>query len=181
MVSILLPSASPPYIARLQTLRDRERAWKTLTWKGRYNLQLPPTGSVYEFVGGFYGNGKEDDRRITASISFLELPDADSTRLENGQPDLKMWTHPMQDVTIIDFTMDPSQDLLVLIALATSGWDFLFKNVSETIIKLRLAVLVMFTNSIYALYRQTSPIPKHLCRSFRVCSSLHTHIKPLNT
>jgi hypothetical protein len=73
---------------------------------------------VYEFVGGFYGNGREDDRRITASISFLELPSADSARLENGSPDLKMWTHPMFDIVIIDFTMDPSQDLLVLIALA---------------------------------------------------------------
>lgn len=115
MVSILPPADAPPFFSRLQTLRDRERAWKNLTWNGRYNLELPPTGSVYEFVGGLYANGKEDDRRITASISFLELPDA------HGPPKLKMWTHPIHDVTIIDFTMDPSQDLLVLVALAKPG------------------------------------------------------------
>lgn len=115
MVSILSPAAPPPFFARLQALRDRERAWKTFTWNGRYNLQLPPTGSVYEFVGGLYANGKEDDRRITASISFLELPEASSAH------DLRLWTHSMHDVTIIDFTMDPSQDLLLLVALAEPG------------------------------------------------------------
>lgn len=121
MVSVLPPSCAPPYASRLKRLRDRERAWKTLSWSAQHNLKLPPTGSVYEFVGGLYGNGKEDDSRATASISFLELPSTDTVLLEDGLPKLKTWTHPMSDVTIIDFTMDPSQDLLVLVALATTG------------------------------------------------------------
>jgi hypothetical protein len=104
----------PPYAARLRLLTDRESAWSSLRWKARHTLKLPPTGSVYEFVGGIYGNGREDDNRITASISFLELPTASS---DPARP-LRTWTHPMGDVTIIDFTMDPSQDLLVLVAVA---------------------------------------------------------------
>ncbi|KAF5378835.1 hypothetical protein D9615_006966 [Tricholomella constricta] len=123
MVSLLPPSSAPPYVTRLKRLRDREHAWKTLTWNGRYNLKLPPTGSVYEFVGGLYGNGREDDRRVTASISFLELPSGDPVYRESG---LKIWTHSMSDVTIIDFTMDPSQDLLVLIALATPSSKYVY-------------------------------------------------------
>lgn len=101
-------------------LREREKAWRTLSWKGRHTLRLPPTGSVYEFVGGLYGNGREDDSRLTASISFLELPSLDNTTSEPKPQDLKMWTHNMDDVTIIDFTMDPSQDLLVLVAQAAA-------------------------------------------------------------
>lgn len=105
-------------------------------------LNLPPTGSVYEFVGGIYGNGREDDNRVTASISFLELPTisgdgigkvkeakekfqenprtAQKERCEESKRGMKLrtWTHSMGDVAIIDFTMDPSQDLLVLVALA---------------------------------------------------------------
>ncbi|KAG5641133.1 hypothetical protein DXG03_005947 [Asterophora parasitica] len=122
MVSLLPPSSEPPYITRLKRLRDRERAWKNLAWTGSYNLKLPPTGSVYEFVGGLYGNGREDDRRVTASISFMELP----TGPPGCEDGLKSWTHLMSDVTIIDFTMDPSQDLLVLIALATPDSGYVY-------------------------------------------------------
>jgi hypothetical protein len=118
MVSLLPASASPPLATRLKLLRDRERAWKYVNWKKRHTLKLPPTGSVYEFVGGLYGNGREDDSLVTASISFLELPSADATLLGESPHELQMWTHAMTDVTIVDFTMDPSQDLLVLVALA---------------------------------------------------------------
>lgn len=118
MVSLLPASSSPPFASRLKLLRDRERAWKYMDWKKTHTLELPPTGSVYEFVGGLYGNGREDDSRVTASISFLELPTADAQVQGESPKELEMWTHPMGDITIIDFTMDPSQDLLVLVALA---------------------------------------------------------------
>ncbi|GLB42377.1 hypothetical protein LshimejAT787_1103920 [Lyophyllum shimeji] len=128
MVPLLPPSAAPPYVSRLKILLDRERAWKTLRWNGRYNLKLPPTGSVYEFVGGLYGNGREDDRRVTASISFLELPTRGWASCEKGDgaADLKTWMHPMSDIIIIDFTMDPSQDMLVLVALAEPGSKYVY-------------------------------------------------------
>jgi hypothetical protein len=91
-------------------------------------LDLPPTGSVYEFVGGFYGNGREDDRRVAPSISFFQLPsacDEDEDVEEEGDEEGESekfhemkWTHTMLDLAIIDFTMDPVQDLLVLVAAA---------------------------------------------------------------
>ncbi|KAF8155720.1 hypothetical protein B0H34DRAFT_783484 [Crassisporium funariophilum] len=127
MVSLLPASASPAFATRLKMLRDRERAWKYMDWKKRHTLRLPPTGSVYEFVGGLYGNGREDDSRVTASISFLELPSVDAFFLNEPHEELKMWTHAMGDVTIIDFTMDPSQDLLVLVALAPPDSKFVYE------------------------------------------------------
>lgn len=136
----VLPSyQNPPYATRLKILREREQAWRNLQWKGRHILQLPPTGSVYEFVGGIYGNGREDENRVTASISFLELPtcasgsdvgcdygcgwrgDRKGVKPVSGSA-LRTWTHAMGDVAIIDFTMDPSQNLLVLVALAPSEY-----------------------------------------------------------
>jgi hypothetical protein len=76
---------------------------------------------LYEFVGGVYGNGKEGDNRMTTSISFLELPSLGiPSKTEDVKPptELQTWTHSMPDLSIIDFTMDPLQDLLVLVAVA---------------------------------------------------------------
>lgn len=77
---------------------------------------------MYEFVGGIYGNGREDENRVTASISFLELPSSDPGYLGIPGKSLRTWTHAMGDVAIIDFTMDPSQNLLVLVALAPAEY-----------------------------------------------------------
>ncbi|KAF9568720.1 hypothetical protein CPC08DRAFT_746151 [Agrocybe pediades] len=113
MLSLLPSSSNISYNMLLNQLRNRGKAWKYLDWNKRETLELPPTGSVYEFVGGLYGNGREDDSRVTASISFLELPTTDTPDGKSGA-----WTHSMGDTTIVDFTMDPSQDLLILVALA---------------------------------------------------------------
>ena len=121
MVSVLRPNDNPNFASRLELLRDREQAWRVLGWKHRRILDLPPTGSLYEFVGGVYGNGKEGDNRMTTSISFLELPSLGiPSKTEDVKPptELQTWTHSMPDLSIIDFTMDPLQDLLVLVAVA---------------------------------------------------------------
>ncbi len=116
MMSIL-SACSPSFSTRLNLLRTRETSWKYLKFKQRKVLSLPQTGAVYEFVGGLYGNGKEDETWATILISFLELPSFD-TLLGNSQDDLKVWTHAMDGASTIDFTMDPAQGLLVLVALA---------------------------------------------------------------
>lgn len=136
LISTQPTSTGLPLAARLKLLRDRERSWKTLSWRSCYSLDLPPTGSVYEFVGGFYGNGREDDRRVAPSISFFQLPSAadddeeeaaaeesDTETEEVGDRFHEMkWTHTMLDLAIIDFTMDPVQDLLVLVAAAPTEY-----------------------------------------------------------
>ncbi|PPQ81936.1 hypothetical protein CVT25_013784 [Psilocybe cyanescens] len=127
MVPLLPASVGPSFSTRLSLLRDRERAWKYMNWKKKYTLKLPPTGSVYEFVGGLYGNGREDASRTTASISFLELPTADIPGMDQSADELQMWTHSMGDIVIVDFTMDPSQDLLVLVALAPPESKYLYE------------------------------------------------------
>jgi hypothetical protein len=118
MVSILPSACNPTFSTRLNLLRTREVSWKYLKFKQRRILKLPPTGSVYEFIGGLYGNGREDETRATASISFLELPSLDAALLGNPQNELNVWTHAIYGVSAIDFTMDPAQDLLVLVGLA---------------------------------------------------------------
>ncbi|KAJ7869197.1 hypothetical protein B0H14DRAFT_3440898 [Mycena olivaceomarginata] len=113
MLSLLPPTELPSYSARLKLLRDRERNWRSPQhWSSLQKLTLPPTGTVYEFTGGYYANGRDDDNKITSGISFFELPSTESTG------PLKSWTHGMGGIKIVDFTMDPPQDLLVLVALA---------------------------------------------------------------
>ncbi|KAJ7640805.1 hypothetical protein DFH06DRAFT_1000320 [Mycena polygramma] len=116
MLSLLPPTELPPFSTRLKLLRDRELSWRTPErWNPLQKLTLPPTGTVYEFVGGYYANGREDDNKITSGISFFELPSTEPTR---SDAPLKSWTHAMGGIKIVDFTMDPAQDLLVLVALA---------------------------------------------------------------
>jgi hypothetical protein len=54
---------------------------------------------------------KENDRRNTISITLYDLPSSESGKQED-------WTHSMDGMDIVNFMMDPSQDLLVLVALA---------------------------------------------------------------
>lgn len=130
MVSILSPEDKLNFAHRLELLKDREQAWRVLAWKHRRTLDLPPTGSLYEFVGGVYGNGREGDNRMTTSISFLELPSLGiPSRTEDitAPQELKLWTHLMPDLNIIDFTMDPIQDLLVLVAVAPLESQYVYE------------------------------------------------------
>ncbi|KAF8627363.1 hypothetical protein AX15_004428 [Amanita polypyramis BW_CC] len=119
LICVTPPSQRPSYARRLQVLREREYAWCHMRWKGRYKLKLPFAGSVYDFSGGIYGNGGDETDGTTASISFLKLPSVGEESHYDQAPKPRLWTHVMSDMLIFDFTMDPSQDLLVLLALAS--------------------------------------------------------------
>lgn len=121
MTSVISPTDTSTSASRKRLLRDREHNWRMFTWRTRCTVNLPPTGSLYEFVGGVYANGREGDSRVTGSISFLELPSLGIP--SSGKPEamitgLRSWAHIMPEHNIIDFTMDPVQDLLVLIVVA---------------------------------------------------------------
>ncbi|KAJ7078067.1 hypothetical protein C8R44DRAFT_896050 [Mycena epipterygia] len=125
MLSLLPPTEFPPFSTRLKLIRDRERHWRSpQQWGQLQKLTLPPTGTVYEFVGGYYANGREDENKITSGISFFELPSTDPTSTDVP---LKTWTHAMGGIKIVDFTMDPAQDLLVLVALAPPQCDSVYQ------------------------------------------------------
>jgi len=46
-------------------------------------------------------------------ISIVELPNATP---DPGPASRRTWIHEIPDISFVDFTMDPSQDLLVLLA-----------------------------------------------------------------
>jgi hypothetical protein len=95
---------------------------------------LGEPGCVYEFVGGYYAHGRGEDRHVMECISFFELPSLsdeegrdDESSEQEEQPELmdedkasvlRRWKHVILDISVIDFTMDPTHDLLVLVAPA---------------------------------------------------------------
>ncbi|KAG6831848.1 hypothetical protein H0H87_003647 [Tephrocybe sp. NHM501043] len=122
MACLISEPATPTYASRLDNLRSTERAWKTLNWRGKHSLTFPPSGTIYDFVGGVYAMGQENEvRQLTTSISFMELP---STA---NMPEPRSWTCCLPDIIVVDFTMDPSQNLLVLVALAGPSSPHLYE------------------------------------------------------
>lgn len=112
MTCVIPASATPPFASRINSLHVREQAWRQFNWRSKHRLNIPPSGLIYEFVGGLYATGDGDGDRLTRSIAFWELPTF------GDEASLRSWTHLMEGVTIIDFTMDPAQDLLALVTLA---------------------------------------------------------------
>jgi hypothetical protein len=108
MVSLDYIGAGPSFDTRRRLLQEREYSWKHFKWRHKHTLSLPTTGSIYEFIGGFYGNAMAASTRI----SFVELPNATADAAG------RTWIHNMPDISFVDFTMDPSRDLLVLLANA---------------------------------------------------------------
>jgi hypothetical protein len=71
---------------------------------------------MYDFVDGLYGIGYnvDEDRRFSESVIFHRLPPlADGCMVTSWKHDFNM--------IILDFTMDPSQDLLALLVIAPGG------------------------------------------------------------
>ena len=121
MVSTLPLSSHPPLASRLEILRDREDAWKRLEWKRKWALDRSPGhlrlgfGSVSTYQDGFY-----------RSIEFFELPCVDSPSGE-----VRITRAHIGNLPVVSFTMDPGQDLLVLVA------------VSKECVRLRIFVYVV--------------------------------------
>ncbi|KAJ7057997.1 hypothetical protein C8F01DRAFT_303767 [Mycena amicta] len=63
------------------------------------------------------------ENKVTSGITFFELPSTEPTC--STEP-LKTWTHSIGSLKIADFTMDPAQDLLVLVALAPPRSEYLY-------------------------------------------------------
>ena len=110
MVSLDYTGKGPSFHTRRRLLKDRENSWKHFRWRQKHTLHLPTSGSIYEFVGGFYGNAQ------ASAISFIQLPSATT---DPADTPVRTWIHNMPDISFVDFTMDPSQDLLVLLSNAS--------------------------------------------------------------
>ena len=88
---------------RLDLLRKYEVSWKTIEWT-EHNTLISGMDGVWELYGNVWAHSKERD-----VVEFLQLP----SRIR-GIP-MQQWTLKF-DFDVRDFTMDPSQDLLVAIA-----------------------------------------------------------------
>lgn len=87
---------------RLSLLRSYEASWKNLDWNAHTCLPVPG-GSLWELYGNVWAHSGVDD-----TILFVQLP----SRLRGIT--MRQWTLKL-DHAPRDFSMDPSQDLLVTI------------------------------------------------------------------
>ena len=98
------PPGSLTTSERLELLRRYEASWETFEWSEKNTLDYPsPHGPSWEF----YGNVSVR-RRGKDAIDFVQLPSG-----LRGIP-MRQWTITF-DFIIGHFSMDPSQDLLVII------------------------------------------------------------------
>jgi len=132
-------TSTVPYAARRQRLLKSQNRWNKLEWAAKHKVECPHTAYMYDFVNGIYAIGQNaaNDRRFSENVTFYRLPPyptppastkddagsseagavdgANDTSGHNSKGD--SWTYAF-GMTILDFTMDPEQDLLVLLALA---------------------------------------------------------------
>jgi hypothetical protein len=131
-----------PYAARKQRLLKTQSRWYRLEWTTMHKVECPHTAYMYDFVNGIYAIGQNaaNDRRFSENVTFYRLPpyptlpasskedagsrEANTANGSNSSPGGNSkgdsWTYAF-GMTILDFTMDPEQDLLVLLALAPPG------------------------------------------------------------
>jgi hypothetical protein len=87
---------------RLALLKERNAAWEALRWKESNDLPMHH-GHVWELYGGVFAQSS-----TPSVLHFHQLPSVSRNIKE------KSW-HLVLDTHVRDFTMDPAQDLLVLI------------------------------------------------------------------
>ncbi|KAG0704338.1 hypothetical protein DFH29DRAFT_801932 [Suillus ampliporus] len=87
---------------RLALLKERNVAWESLRWVESKDIQMMQ-GDIWELYGGVFAQSSTPD-----VLHFRQLP----SKYRNIEE--KLW-HVALDIQVRDFTMDPAQDLLVLI------------------------------------------------------------------
>ena len=88
---------------RLDLLRKYEASWKNIEWNEHNTIPSRPREGVWEFYGNVWAHSQGSE-----AIEFVQLP----SRLR-GIP-MRQWTLRF-DFEVRDFSMDPSQDLLVMV------------------------------------------------------------------
>ncbi|KAG1745446.1 uncharacterized protein EDB91DRAFT_1328202 [Suillus paluster] len=91
---------------RLALLKERNAAWESLRWVESKDIVMMQ-GDIWELYGGVFAQSSTPD-----ILHFRRLP----SKYRNIEE--KTW-HVALDIHVRDFTMDPAQDLLVLIEHST--------------------------------------------------------------
>ncbi|KAJ7666832.1 hypothetical protein DFH06DRAFT_1184855 [Mycena polygramma] len=98
----------------LEALRERRRAWKDLEWTSKTVVEIQSLLScrAYELVGGVFAQQHEGPEFHVISLSDI----VDDTRSANVTRTMGPDLHDFQD-----FTIDPTQDLVVFLFVARGG------------------------------------------------------------
>jgi len=96
------PPGSLTTSERLELLRRYEASWKNFEWSEQ-NTYVYPHEPTWEFYGNVWAHSRGRD-----AIDFVQMP----SRLR-GIP-IRQWTISF-DFEVRHFSMDPAQDLLVII------------------------------------------------------------------
>lgn len=92
-------------VGRLNLLREHNRVWNDMKWPSYGSIPMC-NGHCWEFTGGILAQSTHENE-----ISFAQLP------CELKGISERRWSVPF-DFRIRDFTLDNSQDLIVLLELA---------------------------------------------------------------
>lgn len=93
---------------RLKRLLDYEKAWAELKWTSDTIIPMVSGSTIWELAGGVLAQSASS----RDSLLFTQLP----SKLRNIEK--KRWELDISRFKVRDFTMDPSQDLLVLVGRA---------------------------------------------------------------
>ncbi|VDC02701.1 unnamed protein product [Peniophora sp. CBMAI 1063] len=117
------PPSAIPAATQLMALNARVDNWARLKWRDTTSVPMPDAGAIYEFVGGVYCNARAgpDERRVNGEIRFYQLPDAfggNPSGNGSGVGNVGKWKVDVSNMVVLDFTVDPGQDLAVLVTIA---------------------------------------------------------------
>jgi hypothetical protein len=103
------PPSSISKADRLKLLRAHQMAWKNLTWTKKSVVSYNPIADdiLWKCLGGVLGSA------YNRSLRFIQVPSVFRGIKE------KEWTIEDIGFRVEDFTMDPSQDLLVALEVET--------------------------------------------------------------
>jgi len=106
------PPSAVSLVDRLDKLRKHREAWDTLTWTQDDSIKIP-RGNVWELYGGVLAQCRREN-----TIMFWQLP---STYRGIGA---RHWSVHLDEneIKVRDFSMDPSQDLLVVVESPSQMW-----------------------------------------------------------
>ncbi|KIJ26463.1 hypothetical protein M422DRAFT_38195 [Sphaerobolus stellatus SS14] len=120
---------------RLKELRVVQKNWATLNFRGHHMLPKPPGVFAWELAGGILAYSHSDyvdQFSVRNGLTFIHIHSI--TPADRREP--RTWTHRDIGVPVAahfrDFTMDPSQDLIVLVTLTweTRKTDIHFRSIN---------------------------------------------------